>query len=117
VDESGTTHDQNQQYFVLAGFCVFERQGSRLARLFILGGEYFYGGNHLTRFYHANFEIALSDLFGHGQPDSLGANLSSYLTTALRFGWRCSFGRGSGYNGIGNANYLNAEKRDGYKNL
>ena len=27
VDESGTTHDLNQQYFVLAGFCVFERQG------------------------------------------------------------------------------------------
>ena len=27
VDESGTTHDPNQQYFVLAGFCVFERQG------------------------------------------------------------------------------------------
>jgi len=26
-DESGTTHDANQQYFVLAGFCVFERQG------------------------------------------------------------------------------------------
>jgi hypothetical protein len=26
VDESGTTHDPNQQYFVLAGFCVFERQ-------------------------------------------------------------------------------------------
>jgi hypothetical protein len=27
ADESGTTHDQNQQYFVLAGFCIFERQG------------------------------------------------------------------------------------------
>jgi Protein of unknown function (DUF3800) len=27
ADESGTTHDLNQQYFVLAGFCVFERQG------------------------------------------------------------------------------------------
>jgi hypothetical protein len=27
ADESGTTHDPNQQYFVLAGFCVFERQG------------------------------------------------------------------------------------------
>lgn len=27
VDESGTTHDPNQEYFVLAGFCVFERQG------------------------------------------------------------------------------------------
>lgn len=27
VDESSTTHDPNQQYFVLAGFCVFERQG------------------------------------------------------------------------------------------
>jgi Protein of unknown function (DUF3800) len=27
VDESGTTHDPDQQYFVLAGFCVFERQG------------------------------------------------------------------------------------------
>lgn len=27
ADESGTTHDRNQQYFVLAGFCVFERQG------------------------------------------------------------------------------------------
>jgi hypothetical protein len=26
-DESGTTHDASQQYFVLAGFCVFERQG------------------------------------------------------------------------------------------
>ncbi|WP_414690163.1 DUF3800 domain-containing protein [Nostoc sp.] len=24
ADESGTTHDSNQQYFVLAGFCVFE---------------------------------------------------------------------------------------------
>ncbi|MBE9140918.1 DUF3800 domain-containing protein [Nodosilinea sp. LEGE 07088] len=31
VDESGTTHDPNQQYFVLAGFCVFERQGFWLA--------------------------------------------------------------------------------------
>ncbi|MFQ4139274.1 DUF3800 domain-containing protein [Nodosilinea sp. PGN35] len=31
VDESGTTHDQNQQYFVLAGFCVFERQGFWIA--------------------------------------------------------------------------------------
>lgn len=27
ADESGTTHDPSQQYFVLAGFCVFERQG------------------------------------------------------------------------------------------
>lgn len=27
ADESGTTKDPNQQYFVLAGFCVFERQG------------------------------------------------------------------------------------------
>ena len=27
ADESGTTHDPVQQYFVLAGFCVFERQG------------------------------------------------------------------------------------------
>jgi len=31
VDESGTTHDLNQQYFVLAGFCVFERQGYWIA--------------------------------------------------------------------------------------
>ncbi|MFH7243075.1 MAG: DUF3800 domain-containing protein [Spirulina sp.] len=31
VDESGTTHDSNQQYFVLAGFCVFERQGYWIA--------------------------------------------------------------------------------------
>jgi hypothetical protein len=31
VDESGTTHDPNQQYFVLAGFCVFERQGYWIA--------------------------------------------------------------------------------------
>ncbi|NER24212.1 MAG: DUF3800 domain-containing protein [Symploca sp. SIO1B1] len=31
VDESGTTHDKNQQYFVLAGFCVFERQGYWIA--------------------------------------------------------------------------------------
>lgn len=27
ADESGTTHDSSQKYFVLAGFCVFERQG------------------------------------------------------------------------------------------
>lgn len=27
ADESGTTQDASQQYFVLAGFCVFERQG------------------------------------------------------------------------------------------
>jgi hypothetical protein len=27
ADESGTTKDPNQQYFVLAGFCVFECQG------------------------------------------------------------------------------------------
>ena len=27
ADESGTAKDANQQYFVLAGFCVFERQG------------------------------------------------------------------------------------------
>jgi len=26
ADESGSTHDASQQYFVLAGFCVFERQ-------------------------------------------------------------------------------------------
>jgi hypothetical protein len=31
VDESGTTHDPDQQYFVLAGFCVFERQGYWIA--------------------------------------------------------------------------------------
>lgn len=31
VDESGTTHDPGQAYFVLAGFCVFERQGYWLA--------------------------------------------------------------------------------------
>lgn len=31
ADESGSTHDPNQQYFVLAGFCVFERQGFWLA--------------------------------------------------------------------------------------
>lgn len=27
ADESGSVNDANQQYFVLAGFCVFERQG------------------------------------------------------------------------------------------
>lgn len=27
ADESGTTQDPSQQYFVLAGLCVFERQG------------------------------------------------------------------------------------------
>lgn len=27
ADESGSIHDANQHYFVLAGFCVFERQG------------------------------------------------------------------------------------------
>ena len=26
ADESGTSQDASQQYFVLAGFCVFERQ-------------------------------------------------------------------------------------------
>jgi hypothetical protein len=31
ADESGTTHDSQQQYFVLAGFCVFERQGYWIA--------------------------------------------------------------------------------------
>lgn len=32
VDESGTTSDPNQQYFVLAGFCAFERQGWWISR-------------------------------------------------------------------------------------
>lgn len=32
ADESGTTKDVNQQYFVLAGFCVFERQGYWIAK-------------------------------------------------------------------------------------
>jgi hypothetical protein len=27
ADESGTAKNASQQYFVLAGFCVFERQG------------------------------------------------------------------------------------------
>jgi hypothetical protein len=31
ADESGTIHDKNQQYFVLAGLCVFERQGYWIA--------------------------------------------------------------------------------------
>ena len=31
ADESGSTHDPNQRHFVLAGFCVFERQGFWLA--------------------------------------------------------------------------------------
>ncbi len=31
ADESGSVKDKNQQYFVLAGFCVFERQGFWLA--------------------------------------------------------------------------------------
>lgn len=31
VDESGAIHDSNQHYFVLAGFCVFERQGYWIA--------------------------------------------------------------------------------------
>jgi hypothetical protein len=31
ADESGTIHDPSQQYFVLAGFCVFERQGYWIA--------------------------------------------------------------------------------------
>lgn len=31
ADESGSTHDPNQRHFVLAGFCVFERQGYWLA--------------------------------------------------------------------------------------
>ena len=26
ADESGSSHDKSQQYFVLAGFCLFERQ-------------------------------------------------------------------------------------------
>lgn len=31
ADESGNTHDPNQHHFVLAGFCVFERQGYWIA--------------------------------------------------------------------------------------
>ncbi len=31
ADESGTVHDAKQQIFVLAGFCVFERQGFWIA--------------------------------------------------------------------------------------
>ncbi len=31
ADESGTVHDAKQQVFVLAGFCVFERQGFWIA--------------------------------------------------------------------------------------
>lgn len=31
ADESGSVTDANQQYFVLAGFCVFERQGYWIA--------------------------------------------------------------------------------------
>jgi hypothetical protein len=31
ADESGTTHDASQKYFVLAGFCAFERQGYWIA--------------------------------------------------------------------------------------
>lgn len=32
ADESGSTVDANQQHFVLAGFCVFERQGFWIAK-------------------------------------------------------------------------------------
>ncbi len=32
ADESGSTKDAKQQYFVLAGFCVFERQGWWIAQ-------------------------------------------------------------------------------------
>lgn len=32
ADESGSIYDANQQYFVLAGFCVFERQGYWISR-------------------------------------------------------------------------------------
>lgn len=32
ADESGTTSDPSQQYFVLAGFCAFERQGWWISR-------------------------------------------------------------------------------------
>lgn len=31
ADESGSVHDAKQQFFVLAGFCVFERQGFWIA--------------------------------------------------------------------------------------
>ena len=31
ADESGSVHDAKQQMFVLAGFCVFERQGFWIA--------------------------------------------------------------------------------------
>lgn len=31
ADESGSLHDANQQFFVLAGFCIFERQGFWIA--------------------------------------------------------------------------------------
>ncbi len=32
ADESGTSGDPNQQFFVLAGFCIFERQGYWIAQ-------------------------------------------------------------------------------------
>jgi len=32
ADESGHARDASQQYFVLAGFCIFERQGFWLAQ-------------------------------------------------------------------------------------
>ncbi|WP_072623252.1 DUF3800 domain-containing protein [Spirulina major] len=32
VDESGSVHDPNQHFFVLAGFCTFERQGYWIAQ-------------------------------------------------------------------------------------
>ena len=31
ADESGSIHDPNQEYFILAGFCTFERQAFWLA--------------------------------------------------------------------------------------
>jgi len=32
ADESGSVSDSKQQFFVLAGFCVFERQGYWIAQ-------------------------------------------------------------------------------------
>jgi hypothetical protein len=88
-DESGSTHDPKQAFFVLAGFCVFERQGYWLAseldkiaarfntaepNAVELHGSPMYGGKKLWRYFPKQQRIeALKDvlrLFSSSHPSN-----------------------------------------------
>lgn len=84
ADESGSAHDSHQQYFVLAGFCVFERQSYWLANELDKIAARFNPADPLAVELHGSPMLSGKGVWRHHPKDDRKKALEDILNVLLR---------------------------------